>query len=124
MSNPIPEEIRRRIRVSIWAYAYEFENSLLVADSQFDAEASKINPLLCTSYPGRDNSEIDAWFKAHFKPHTGAWIHNHPNLPRIKELCELAAQDAIGHVGSLFVLTKGSGLTINPSGAIGAPYCF
>ena len=29
---------------------------------------------------------MDKWFKNHFDPSTGQWIHKHPNLKRIDEL--------------------------------------
>lgn len=85
-SNPVSEEIRRRILLSIWAYAYEFEAISLVDDFTYDQEALKVNLDLNTSYEGRNNSEIDKWFKENYNASSGMWIRNHPNLKRIKEL--------------------------------------
>lgn len=72
-------EIRRRIRVSIWAYEYEILNGPSVSDNIFDQECLLIDLNISTSYKGRDNSKIDNWFRENFKPYTGQWIHNHPN---------------------------------------------
>lgn len=80
----VSEEIRRRIRVAVWAYAYEALHESLVPDHVFDAECRKVDLSVSTSYEGRDNSAIDAWFRKEFDPSTGCWIwKQHPGLLRI-----------------------------------------
>lgn len=72
----IERERRRRIMLSLWAYAYEFENKSLVSDAVFDSEASKVNSNIKT---GR----LDEFFTNVFQPHTGMWIHQHPELEKL-----------------------------------------
>lgn len=74
-------ERHRRIKLSIWAYAYEFENKSLVSDHTFDSEASKVDKTVKT---GR----LDDWWQENFQKHTGMWIHSHPELDKIKRLYE------------------------------------
>jgi len=84
--NPSPEvreEIRNRIKVAVWAYAYEMLDTPLVSDAMFDGLALTIRPRMDTSYGCRDNSVIDEWFRKEFHPSTGNWIHKHPNLEGI-----------------------------------------
>lgn len=74
-------EAKRRTKVAIWAYAYEFEDNPLVSDAIFDSECAKINPAVATTRP-----ELDEWFKQQFSPHTGSWVHVHPDLERLRSL--------------------------------------
>lgn len=74
-------ERRRRIRVSIASYAYEFLNTPITSDSEYDKESYLINLAQNT-----DNPEMDKWFRENFQPSTGMWIRNHPNLIRLDEL--------------------------------------
>lgn len=41
-------ERRRRIVISVWAYAYEFENDSLVSDKEFDDECMKVDESIST----------------------------------------------------------------------------
>ena len=77
----ISQEIRNRIKLSVYAYAYEYLNHSVVSDSQFDKLASEINPCVSTG-----NETLDKFFKNHFIPDTGMWIHKHPQLDGIKYL--------------------------------------
>lgn len=77
----ISQEIRNRIKLSVYAYAYEYLNHSVVSDSQFDKLASEINPSVSTG-----NETLDKFFKNHFIPDTGMWIHKHPQLDGIKYL--------------------------------------
>lgn len=79
----IPKEVetRRRIRLSIWAYAYESKNVSLVPDGLFDPESMMVDLTMMTDRP-----DLDAWFRKEFEPCTGMWIHKHPELDRIEEL--------------------------------------
>ena len=76
---PIEIERRRRIRLSLWAYAYEIAGAQLVDDARFDAEAYKSDPQIETGH-------LDDWWQACFAPHTGQWIHSHPELQRLADL--------------------------------------
>ena len=77
------QEIHNRIKLSVYAYAYEYLNHSIVSDSQFDKLASEIQPSVSTG-----NETLDKFFKDHFIPDSGMWIHKHPNLDRVKEIYE------------------------------------
>lgn len=74
-------ERRRRILLSIWAYAYEFQNHSIVPDHVFDAQAYLVDLRIDTGRP-----VLDFWFRAMFQPHTGLWIHKHPELHKIERI--------------------------------------
>lgn len=77
----VEREVRRRITVALWAYAYEVKNDPIATDHQFDMECRRINLSIDTPRP-----DLDKWFKENFNPSTGMWIHEHPDLKRIEEL--------------------------------------
>lgn len=76
-------ETRNRIRVSVAAYAYEVADDPIMTDAEFDSLCNKIDPNVTT---GR--ADEDFFFLLDFEPHTGSWIHKHPDLPGIKRLYE------------------------------------
>lgn len=76
-------ERRRRIHIAAYAYAYEIENAPIVDDATFDAEALLIRPDVKT---GR--ADLDEFFRSKFAPHTGQWIHEHPEKDKLKRVCE------------------------------------
>jgi len=80
---PAEKETRRRIKISVWAYAYEIANTPVVSDAVFDVAAYQIDLSVDTGMP-----HLDGWFCKHFDPCTGQWIHNHPQLDRIREIYE------------------------------------
>lgn len=77
-----PEEVerRRRILLSVWAYAYEIEDTSLVSDHVFDAEALKVDLSVSTG-----NTKLDNFFRREFDPSTGVWVHNHPEKTKLKQ---------------------------------------
>lgn len=82
---PTEEEIerRKRIKIAVYAYAYEFENHSLVSDAYYDVLSYEINVNIKTNRP-----DLDAFFAVYFTPNTGMWIHNHPELDKVKSLYE------------------------------------
>lgn len=80
-------ETRRRIMVSVWAYAYEIANPpvSLVPDHIFDAECYMLAAGLRVE---TDRLDLDYWFRGAFAPHTGQWIHEHPELGKIAKIYE------------------------------------
>jgi len=82
--SPIELETRRRIRVSIAAYAYEVLDRPIMTDTEFDKLAQSIDRRRGTCHP-----IMDEFFITQFSPMTGMWIHNHPELARIKSLYQL-----------------------------------
>jgi hypothetical protein len=81
--SPIEIERRRRIRVSLFAYAYEVKDNPLVSDSYFDKLCLEIKPAV-----GTGKLKLDKFFKNVFEPHTGQWIHKHPELNKVAALYE------------------------------------
>jgi orotate phosphoribosyltransferase len=80
---PTSLEIERakRIRVSLWAYAYEEKGHSIVSDVVFDQTCHEIDPSVDTGNP-----PLDHFFKTCFHPCTGCWIHEHPDLRGIELL--------------------------------------
>lgn len=77
----IEQEVRRRIKVSVAAYAYEIANRSIMSDDEWDLLAQTINPRLGTCHP-----VVDEFFAAQFSPMTGMWIHDHPELEKIAQI--------------------------------------
>lgn len=72
-------ETRLRIRLSIWAYAYEFENDSMVSDAEFDAACREVDLAARTKRP-----DLDDWWIDNFDPSTGMWIRQHPELDKVR----------------------------------------
>lgn len=77
----ISTEIRNRIRLSVAAYAYEFDNASIMTDAEFDKLSLEIDPSIETG-----NKLLDDFFKKHFDPSTGSWIWKHPERLKVKGL--------------------------------------
>jgi hypothetical protein len=75
------KEIANRIRIAVYAYAYEIMNKPLVTDAEYDVLAASIRPMMITDKPLEDY-----FFEEHYAPHTGQWIYKHPNLDGIADL--------------------------------------
>lgn len=82
-----PQEVerRRRIIVSVWAYAYEFCANSIVPDHVFDAECYMLAAGLRVD---TDRPDLDYWFRGAFDPSTGMWVHKHPEIDKIRQLYE------------------------------------
>ena len=80
---PINQEIKNRIRLSVAAYAYEMRNDEIMSDKEFDSLALKVNPQEKTG-----NRKLDNFFKKHFQPDTGMWIRKHPDINGIAYIYE------------------------------------
>ena len=83
INQKIEQERRNRIRLSVFAYAYEFENHSVITDAEYDALSRRINPSVLTGH-----AKCDKFFKTQFEPDTGMWIHKHPDLHGIRWLYE------------------------------------
>jgi NAD-dependent DNA ligase len=66
--------------MAVAAYAYEFMDSPIISDAEFDQESLKINPQIDTGRP-----ELDHFFRTEFHPDTGGWIHRHPELEKVAQ---------------------------------------
>ena len=78
---PVEQEVRRRIRASVAAYAYEVKDTPIMGDRTFDQLVESIQPQLTTGHP-----LLDEFFLTQFSPMTGMWIHKHPELQKIAKL--------------------------------------
>ena len=77
----INQEIRNRIKLSVAAYAYEFEGDSIMTDHEYDELSLKINPNEETG-----NDVMDKFFKTQFQPDTGMWIRWHPEVKKLEYL--------------------------------------
>lgn len=85
---PIELEVRRRIQVSVAAYAYEIANAPVMSDAAFDWLAERVSKHMGTYHP-----LLDEFFITQFSPMTGMWIHNHPELEGIARIYARRASD-------------------------------
>lgn len=85
--SPVELEVRRRIQLSVAAYAYEFANNPVMGDDLFDWFAVRICKRMGTCHP-----LLDEFFATHFSPMTGMWIHHHPDLSGIRRVYERSAE--------------------------------
>ena len=83
----VEKERRRRILLSLWAYAYEYAGEPIVSDAVFDEEAKKVDLSIDTG-----NVKMDKWFRNNFVDYSGSWIGKHPELNRIKEIYDRITQ--------------------------------
>ncbi len=74
-------ETRRRIRVSIAAYAYEVMSESIMPDHEYDDLAKSIDLSIDTRRP-----DLDRWFRANYKDYTGSWIHGHPDWTKLNTI--------------------------------------
>lgn len=79
----VSEQIRLRIQLSVYAYAYELKNESLISDADFDKKCLEVNTNIKTG-----NKKMDRFFEKEFDPSTGQWIHKHPELHKIGEIYE------------------------------------
>ena len=80
---PVEIERWKRIKLSVAAYAYEFENQPIMSDRRFDKIAEGIVRGMDTGNPA-----LDRFFDQVFTPMTGMWIHEHPELGGIQQIYE------------------------------------
>lgn len=79
----VEKERRRRIKLAVAAYAYEFKDAEIISDAEFDKMCLEVNVKVDTG-----NKIMDGFFKKHFDSSTGQWIHKHPELDKIAQLYE------------------------------------
>jgi len=80
----IAVERRNRIRLSAAAYAYEIMDESVISDAEFDALAERIDTSVKTGY-----RKLDTFFAKHFEPHTGQWIHKHPEKHELRRIVDI-----------------------------------
>lgn len=75
----IEKERRRRIQVSVAAYAYEVLSESIMSDADFDKLCLEIQPQINTG-----NKVLDKFFREEFNPSTGQWVHIHPEKEKLQ----------------------------------------
>lgn len=72
---PTPKErqVWLRIRLSVAAWAYEVHDVSIMTDEQYDRLCLEVDTKLTTG-----NRRMDKFFRDHFDPSTGQWVHKHP----------------------------------------------
>lgn len=84
MSERVAEEIKRRINVAVRAYAYEFKNTSLVSDADFDEECKKVDVSIRTGNP-----VLDEFFSTEFVDYSGVWVRRHPDLQGLERIYQI-----------------------------------
>lgn len=74
-------EKRRRVCVSLWAYAYEMRDHSMVSDAKYDETCKAVDLSQATGNP-----KLDKWFKDNFDPDTGMWVRDHPEIEKLERL--------------------------------------
>lgn len=88
---PVEVERRRRIRLSVAAWAYETRAASFMSDAEFDRECLLVGPSISTG-----NRKLDNFFKKHFSPHTGQWVHKHPDKAGLESLWQRVYKPSLG----------------------------
>lgn len=79
--SPVERETKNRVHVAAAAYAYEVEGQPVMSDAEWDDLAKSIDLSIDTTRP-----EIDKWFRREFQPHTGSWVHRHPDKAGLRRV--------------------------------------
>lgn len=77
----VEKQTRLRIKLAIYAYAYEIENQSLISDEEYDKMSLEVDTSIKTS-----NRKMDNFFKKHFDPSTGVWVRKHPEIRKLSYL--------------------------------------
>lgn len=75
------KQTRLRIKISLAAYAYEVLNESIMPDGDYDRLARRIDPSKLTG-----NKILDDFFRREYSPHTGVWIHGHPDKAGLQNI--------------------------------------
>lgn len=85
--SPVELERKRRIVLSVAAYAYECCAESIMSDHDYDMMSLRVDLAMDTGRP-----DLDAFFRAEFNPSSGQWIRAHPNLSGVASLYRQAYQ--------------------------------
>ena len=83
-------ETRKRILISVYAYAYEIKDTSIINDFKYDELALEIDLKASTNRP-----DLDLWFQQNYHSCTGGWIYEHPELDKIKNIYDTHFKDYI-----------------------------
>jgi hypothetical protein len=96
-------ERRNRIRVSLFAYAYEIMDDPLIEDGEYDALSRRIDPKSQTGH-----AIMDRFFSEQFQPDTGMWIHQHPEWSGIASIYQRITGKLAKHIACKAVEPQGA----------------
>ena len=85
-------QTRNRIKIAVFAYAYEFKNDSLVSDAEFDELAKEVKAGLDI---GTGNDKLDEFFAKEFVTDSGMWIHRHPELHKVCDMYHTIWKDEV-----------------------------
>lgn len=80
-----PAERQRwlRIRLSVAAWTYEMHSVSIMSDAEFDRLCLEVDPGVSTG-----NRKLDRFFREVFSPHTGQWVHRHPEKEKLERIAQ------------------------------------
>lgn len=78
------EETRKRVRLTVAAWAYEKHNDPIMSDAEYDQLALSIDLRKTTSRP-----DLDDWWRENFNPSTGMWVFRHPEVDIVEKAYRL-----------------------------------
>ena len=79
----VEAERRRRIRLSVAAYCYEYMDTPIMSDHDFDRLSEQVDLSIITG-----NAKLDNFFKKHFEPASGMWVRKHPDKNGLHNIYE------------------------------------
>ena len=80
----LTERVRHnRIKIAVAAWAYENNLRPPLSDQDYDALSLTVE---AERRIATGNSRMDNFFRRHFDPNTGLWVHQHPNKDRLEQI--------------------------------------
>lgn len=70
---------RRRIRIALFAFAYELIGEALIKDEEYDRLAREVDYTSPT-----DNPTLDKFYLNEYTPDSGMWVRKHPELDKLE----------------------------------------
>ncbi len=72
-----------RIKIAVAAWAYEHSFPPIMSDQDYDALAQLVHQ---ERNIATGNHRLDRFFQRHFDPHTGLWVHKHPDKAGLENI--------------------------------------
>ena len=82
-------ERRRRIRLSVAAYTYEYKNESVISDAEYDQLSLLIDLKIKTG-----NKKMDKFFEQYFDKDSGMWIRKHPDKSGLENIYQRVWREA------------------------------
>lgn len=80
---PDPMRFQKAVRafIALAAYQYEIYGKSIFTDQEYDEIARLVDVKIDTDRP-----ELDEFFRRNYTPISGMWVHNHPELEKLKRI--------------------------------------